>query len=75
MTVYYKCDYNKIPFKKMIKILYGKDIPYSPYAYEQYKRGRCVYLSEYDKIYGECTILPGVVPISKAMPSISLGSL
>ena len=75
MTVYYKCDYNKIPLKDMIKILYGKDIPYTNYAYEQYHRGRCIYLSGFGKIYGDYTIMPGAIPTSKAMSSISLGRL
>lgn len=75
MITYYKCDYNKIPLKEAIRVLYGKDIPYTNYAYEQYKRGRCIYLSEHNKIYGESCIISGAIPISKTITSISLGRL
>lgn len=75
MAVYYRCDYNKIPLKEMIKSLYGKSIPYTDYAYEQYNRGRCIYLSDSNRVFGECDLRSDAIPTSKAMSSISLGRL
>lgn len=72
---FYRCDYNSIPLREMIKILYGRNISYTDYALEQYKRGRCIYLSDKGKVYGECNLVSTAIPTSKAMTSISLGRL
>lgn len=53
MSVYYECDYNKLPFKDVIKLVFGEELKYSSYAHECYKEHKYIFKTSINSIYGD----------------------
>lgn len=51
--MYIECDYNKLPFKQVIKFIFGEELSYSSYAHECYKEHKYIYKESIGVVYGD----------------------
>lgn len=79
MTVCYKCDYNKIPFEEMIKLICGDSYGYSNFARDKYLSHGYIFLTNSGKVYGvnatEIGSCDTIIRTSTLMKEIKVGKL
>lgn len=77
--MYYECDYNKIPFEEMIRLIWGKDYPYSNFARDKYLSHGHIFLTNSGKVYGisdtEIVSWNKIIKTSTLMKDIKVGKL
>ena len=74
--MYYECDYNKLPFKEVIKLVFGEELRYSAYAYECYKQHKYIYKASINTVYGDKSqTVNKIIKLSSLIKSIDLGRL
>lgn len=79
MSVCYECDYNKIPFEEMIKLIWGDTEGYSDFARTKYLSHEYIYLTNSGKVYGMPSYLDcpfdTIIKTSTLMKDIKVGKL
>lgn len=74
--MFYECDFNALPFKKVIMTVFGTSA-HSGYALECYRKHQYIYKSSCGSIYGADQISDksATVKLSAVLMSINLGRL
>lgn len=79
MTACYECDYNKIPFEEMIKIIWGSPYPYSSFAMKKYLENGHIFLTTSGRVYGisrvDIVSFNKFIKTSTLMKDIKVGEL
>lgn len=79
MAACYLCDYNKIPFEEMIKLIWGDSYGYSNLAKDKYLTHEYIFLTNLGKVYGISSREVGswytVIKTSTLMKDIEVGKL
>ena len=79
MGVCYKCDYNKLPFEEMIKLIWGDSYGYSNFARDKYLSHDYIFLTNSGKVYGlnatEIGSWDTIIKTSTLMKDIKVGKL
>lgn len=79
MSTCYECDYNKMPFEKMIKLIWGDSHSYSNFAKERYLSHDYIFLTNFGKVYGmnptELCSRDTIIKTSTLMKDIEVGKL
>lgn len=74
--MYYECDYSKLPFKDVIKLVFGEELGYSQYAYECYKQHKYIYKASNSIVYGDKSqTVSKIIKLSSLIKNIDLGRL
>ena len=79
MSLCYECDFNKIPFEDMIKLIWGDSYPYSNYARDKYLSHEYIFLTNSGNVYGisrrELGSFDKIIKTSTLMKDIKVGKL
>lgn len=79
MAACYLCDYNKIPFEEMIKLILGNTNGYSNFARDKYLSHGYIFLTNSGKVYGIYSTEIGswdtIIKTSTLMKDIKVGKL
>lgn len=79
MAACYLCDYNKIPFEEMIKLIWGDSYSYSNFARNKYLSHEYIFLTNSGKVYGltfnEVGSWDTIIKTSTLMKDIKVGKL
>lgn len=73
--MYYECDYNILPFKEAIKLIYGNNLEYSSFAKSCYEQHQYIFLSYCGKVYGIARTSEKTIKLSSVLKDINLGGL